>query len=96
MGGQGVRMLRAQDPLAYRQQRRELVAGGGRFPRRPGPAGELVSGGQGARVLRAADSFPCLNHSPQETENGLSAAPTGCVHLLPLGLGGQPAPAQRA
>ena len=37
------------------QQRGELVAGPGRIPRLPGPAGEVAAGGQGVRVLRAED-----------------------------------------
>ena len=46
-------MLRAEDPLDDGQQRGELVAGPGRIPRLPGPAGQAVAGGQGARVFRA-------------------------------------------
>jgi hypothetical protein len=50
---------RAQHPLADGQQCGELVAGPGRIPRLPGPAGEIVAGGQGVRVLGAED--PLLN-----------------------------------
>ena len=46
-GGQGVRVLRAEDPLAHGQQRGELVPGGGRVPRLPGPAGEAAAGRPG-------------------------------------------------
>ena len=52
-GLQGLRVLGAQDPLADRQQDGTLVAGPGRIARLPGPAGEVVAGGQGARVLGA-------------------------------------------
>ena len=69
-GGQGVRVLRAEDPLVHGQQRGELVAGGGRVPRLPGPVGEVVPGGQGVRVLRAEDPFPCVKHSPLEIPGG--------------------------
>jgi hypothetical protein len=48
-------VLRPEDLLAHRQQRRELVAGTGRVPRFPGEEGELVLGGQGVRVLWAED-----------------------------------------
>ena len=48
-------MLGTLDPLADGQQGGELVAGPGRIPRLPGPAGELVAGGQGVRVLGALD-----------------------------------------
>ena len=44
---QGVRVLRAEDPLAHGQQRGELVAGPGRIPRLPGPAGEVGRGRSG-------------------------------------------------
>jgi hypothetical protein len=43
-GGQGFRVLGAEDPLLDGQQRGELVAGGGRIPRYPGPAGETAAG----------------------------------------------------
>ena len=43
-GGQGVRVLRAEDPLDHGQQRGEQVAGRGRIPRLPGPAGEVGRG----------------------------------------------------
>ena len=46
-GGQGLRVLGAQDPLIDGQQRGELVAGPGRIPRLPGPGGEVAAGGQG-------------------------------------------------
>jgi uncharacterized protein (DUF885 family) len=52
-GGQGVRVLRAENPLAQRQQRGGLVPGVSRIPRLPGPAGEVAAGGQGVPVLRA-------------------------------------------
>ena len=42
-GGQGVRVLGTLDPLADGQQSDVLVAGPGRIPRLPGPAGELVA-----------------------------------------------------
>ncbi len=58
-------MLRAEDPLADGQQRGELVAGPGRVPRLPGPAGEVGAGGQGIRVLRAEDP---LAHGQQRGE----------------------------
>ena len=50
-----VRVLGAQDPLVDGQQDGELVAGLGRVPRLPGPAGELVAGDQGVAVLGAGD-----------------------------------------
>ena len=59
-GGQGVRVLRAEDPLEHGQQRGELVPGPGRIPRLPGPAGEVGAGDQGVRVLRAEDPLPCV------------------------------------
>ena len=43
-------MLGAQDPLAHRQQRRELITGPGRIPRPPGRGGEVGPGGQRIRV----------------------------------------------
>ena len=42
--GHSVRVLGAEDPFADRQQRGELVAGPGRIPRLPGPAGEVAAG----------------------------------------------------
>ena len=42
-GDQGARVLGAQDPLADGQQVGELVAGPGRIPRLPNPAGEVVA-----------------------------------------------------
>ena len=48
-------MLGAHDPLADGQQGGELVAGPGRVPRLPGPAGEFVTGGQGLGMLGAHD-----------------------------------------
>ena len=47
---QGVRVLRAEDPLLRRQQRGELVPGPGYVPRLPGPVGEVGAGVQGVRV----------------------------------------------
>jgi hypothetical protein len=41
-------MLRSEDPLAHRQQRRVLVAGGGRIPRLPGPVGDAAPNAKGA------------------------------------------------
>jgi hypothetical protein len=38
-------VLWAEDPHAHRQQLGEQVPGGGRIPRHPGPAGEVVAGG---------------------------------------------------
>ena len=46
-------MLRAEDPDEYGQQRSVLVSGGGLVSRLPGPAGDISSGGQGIRALRA-------------------------------------------
>jgi hypothetical protein len=54
-GGQGVRVVRAEEPLDHRQQRGVLVTGGGRVPGFPGPVGEAIPGGQGERVLWAVD-----------------------------------------
>jgi hypothetical protein len=48
-------VLGALDPLADGQQGGELIPCPGRIPRLPGPAGELVAGGQGVRVLGALD-----------------------------------------
>jgi len=48
-------MLGAQDPLLNGQQRGVLVAGRGRIPRLPGPAGQVGAGGQGFGVLGAED-----------------------------------------
>ena len=53
--GQGVRVLRAEDPFGYGQELGVLVLGGGRIPCLPGPAGKCVPGGQGGWVLRAED-----------------------------------------
>ena len=50
-------MLGSLDSFADGQQGGTLVAGSGRIPRLPGPAGELVAGGQGVRVLGALDPF---------------------------------------
>ena len=50
-GGQGVRVLSALDPFAGGQQRGELVTGSGSVPRLTSPAGEVVAGAQGIRVL---------------------------------------------
>ena len=44
VGGQGVRVLRAQHPLADGQQGGELVAGPGRIASLPGPVCEVVAG----------------------------------------------------
>ena len=41
---EGVGVLGAEDPLEDGQQRGELVAGRGRIPRLPGPAGEVARG----------------------------------------------------
>ena len=81
-------MLGAQDPLADGQQRGELVAGPGRIPRRPGPAGEVVAGGQGVRVLGA--QHPLLDGQ----QRGELVAGPGRIPRLPgpdgeAGAGGQ-------
>jgi hypothetical protein len=55
---QGVRVLRARDPLVNGQQRGELVAGPGRIPRHPGPAGEVAAGGQGVHVVGGRRRHP--------------------------------------
>ena len=49
--GQAVRVLRAEDPLDHRQQRRKLVAGRSRIAGLAGPAGKVTPSGQDARVL---------------------------------------------
>jgi len=68
-------VLRAEDPLEEGQQRGEQVLGTGRVPRMPGPAGELMPGGQGARMLRAEDPFPCVMDSALEISGcGVTAA----------------------
>jgi hypothetical protein len=60
-GGQGIRVLRAADPLDHRDQGSELVTGPARIPRSPSPAGEVSARRQGIRVLRAADPLATLN-----------------------------------
>jgi uncharacterized protein (TIGR03083 family) len=52
-GGQGVRVLRAEDPLAHRQQRGEQVPSGGRVPGQPGKTGQVGTERQGIGVLGA-------------------------------------------
>jgi hypothetical protein len=54
-GVQGVRVLRAEDPLVQGQQLGEQIPGGGGIPCLPGPVGEAGAGVQGTRVLRAED-----------------------------------------
>ena len=54
---QGVGVLGAEDALGYGQQRGELVPGGGRVPRLPGPVGQAGAGGQGVGVLGAEDAL---------------------------------------
>ena len=81
-------MLGAEDPLAHRQQRGELVAGPGRVPRLPGVVGEVGAGGQGFRVLGARDP---LAHRQQR---GVLVAGPGRIPRLPgpvgeVGAGGQ-------
>ena len=46
-------MLQSEDPLAHGQQCGELIPGGGRVARLPGPAGKFVPGVQSVGVLRA-------------------------------------------
>src|SRR5215831_16711875 len=50
-GSQGFRVIRAEHPLVNRQQDGILVAGPGRIARMPGPGGQVVTGGEGLRVL---------------------------------------------
>jgi hypothetical protein len=50
-GDQGVWVLGAQDPLLDGQQGGVLVAGPGRIPRLPEPAGEAAAGGEGVPVF---------------------------------------------
>ena len=64
--GQGVRVLRAEDLLDDRQQRRGQVARPGHIPRPPGPLGEVGAGGQGVRVLGARHLRPYLQHPMRE------------------------------
>ena len=68
-------MFRAEDPLEHGQQRGVLVARVGPVSRLPGPGGELAPGGQGGRVLRAKDLFPCLSYFLLEIAGeGIAAA----------------------
>ena len=53
-------MLGAEHPLPDRQQRGVLVPGTSRIPRRPGPASEVATGGQGLRMLGAGHPLPDL------------------------------------
>ena len=48
-------MLGPEDPVADRQQGRELITGRSRIPSLARPGGEVAPGGQGARVLRPQD-----------------------------------------
>ena len=70
-------MLGALDPFAGGQQGSVLVAGPGRIPRLPGPAGEFVAGDQGAGVLGALDPFA------GGQQDGELVAGTGRIPRLP-------------
>ena len=54
-GGQGVRVLGAQDPFNDGQQCGELVAGPCRIPRLPGQEGKVGAGGQGKGMFWSQD-----------------------------------------
>ena len=56
-GGQAIRVLGTQLPLAYRQQCGELVAGPGGIARIAGPAAGVITGDQDGRILRGEDSL---------------------------------------
>ena len=69
-------MLGAQDPLADGQQGGQVVAGSGRIPRLPGPAGQVGASGQGVRVLGAQNA---LHHGQQ---GGVLVAGPGRARLM--------------
>ena len=50
-------MVRPIQACADRQQRGELVPGGGRVPGSPGPVGQVEPGHQGIRGVRAEDAL---------------------------------------
>jgi Resolvase, N terminal domain len=82
-GGKSVRC-----PLAHRHQPGQLVPGGGRVPRLPGPAGELATGGQGVRVLRAR--YPLAHrHQPGQQVPGGGRVPRLPGPAGELATGGQ-------
>ena len=57
-------MLAAGDPLADRQQRSELIPGGGRIPGLPSPAGQVGARGKCVGVLGAPGFFPRVKDVP--------------------------------
>src|SRR5215469_11539939 len=75
-GGQRVWVVRAKDPLAHRQQRRELGAGLGRAPGLPRVVGKVGAGGQRVRMFGAEDP---LVH--REERSVLVAGPTRISRL---------------
>ena len=70
-------MLGALDPFADGQQGGELIPGPGCIPGLPGPAGEVVAGGEGVGVLGAQDPLA------DGQQGGVPVAGPGRIPRLP-------------
>jgi hypothetical protein len=82
-------VLRAEDLLDCGQQCGEQVAGGGWVFRPPGPAGEVVPGGQGSGVLGARHLLDCGQQRGEQVAGGgrVFRLPTRAAGLVCLGAG---------
>ena len=74
-GWSGYPGARAEDPLADGQQRGELVPGGGRIPRLPGPAGEARAGRSGCPGARGRETRSSTGSSAANWSRAAAASP---------------------
>ena len=83
-GGEGVRVLGAEDPLHDGQQRGVLVAGRGRVPRLPGPAGEVARGRPGCPGARRRETRSMTGSSAAYWSRAAAGSPASPVQQARL------------